>query len=63
MLWGFGTVIVSTLLKLTPVTWADKIPMKLRADENAVIDPSDKIMAAYNKQANAKVTKTKVQNN
>lgn len=57
MLWGFGTVLVSTFLKLTPERWADKIPMKIRADENAVMDKNDKLMAAYNNQANAKVTK------
>jgi len=49
--------LVSTALKLTPAHWADRIPKRLRVDENLAIDPNDKLMAAYNKQANAKVTK------
>jgi magnesium-transporting ATPase (P-type) len=59
MMWGAGTVVVSTVLKLTPAHWAEKIPMKIRVDENQEIDPNDRIMAAYNKQANAKVTNKK----
>lgn len=52
---GCTTWIVSSILKLTPASWVEKIPVKV--DENKAIDPNDKVMAAYAKQANAKVVK------
>ena len=51
---GASTILVSSILKLTPSSLADKIPKLI--DENKEIDPNDKVLNAYNKQANAKVT-------
>lgn len=55
MLWGASVILVSTILKLTPAEWVNKLP--IRIDENKEIDPNDKILSAYNKQAQAKVSK------
>lgn len=52
LLWGSSVLLISTILKLTPVHWVEKLPIFL--DENRKPDPNDKLMAAYNKQAAAK---------
>jgi len=52
---GATVIIVSTILKLTPAHWVEKLP--IRVDENKALDANDPLMSAYNKQANAKVTK------
>ena len=41
-MWGLTSIIVSTALKFTPVSWVDRIPMHI--DENKAIDTNDKIM-------------------
>ncbi len=46
ILLGFGTLIVSTVLKFTPAAWCDKIPIKM--DENVKVDDNDKVMRAFN---------------
>jgi hypothetical protein len=57
LLWGASTLIISTILKLTPVHWVEKLPIFL--DENKAMDPNDPLMAAYAKQANAKAINQK----
>lgn len=56
ILWGASTLIISTILKLTPAHWVEKLPIFL--DENKEIDPNDRMMAAYNAQASAKAINT-----
>jgi len=58
ILWGASTILVSTALKLTPDRWVEKIPIHI--DEDKGVDPNDKWMAAYNKQAQAKISDLKV---
>lgn len=36
-----------------PDSWVNKLPIKI--DEDKCVDPNDKLMNMYNKQANAKV--------
>lgn len=55
ILWGASTIIVSMVLKVLPEEWMKKLPVFI--DENKAADPNDVILSAYNKQANAKVTK------
>jgi hypothetical protein len=57
-LWGSSTLLVSTILKLTPPQWVEKLPVFI--DENKAVDPNDKFMVAYN-QTQAKVTKVQPQ--
>jgi len=52
LIWGSTVLVVSTILKLTPVHWVEKLPIFI--DENRKPDPNDPVMAAYNKQAAAK---------
>ncbi len=52
VLWGATVLLVSILLKLSPVGLMEKVPIFL--DENKGIDPNDPLMAAYTKQAQAK---------
>ena len=52
MIYGATVLIVSILLKLLPESVVAKVPIML--DENKEIDPNDPVMAAYNKQAQAK---------
>jgi len=47
--------VVSTILKLTPPRFVDKLPVLV--DENKPIDPNDKILSAYNKQSKGKPEK------
>ena len=51
---GASVLLVSAILKLTPASWTEKMP--LAVDENKPIDENDPILKMYNKQANAKVT-------
>lgn len=46
---------VSTVLKLTPEKWLEKLPKTV--DEDKGVDPNNKFLAAYNQQAQAKVAK------
>jgi len=52
MLWGSTVLLISILLKLTPLSWLEYLPVFI--DENKGIDPNDPLMAAYMEQANAK---------
>jgi hypothetical protein len=47
--------VISTVLKLTPPQWVEKMPVFL--DENKQLDENDPLIAAYNKQAKAKAIK------
>jgi hypothetical protein len=58
IIWGATVLLISVLLKLSPPEWFEKIPMNL-VDENKAIDENDPILAKYNQQAKAKVTKKK----
>jgi magnesium-transporting ATPase (P-type) len=58
IIWGATVLLISVLLKLSPPEWFDKIPMNL-VDENKALDENDPILAKYNQQAKAKVTKKK----
>lgn len=55
---GSTVLVVAALLKLTPAELTNKMPIAV--DENKPVDENNKIMAMYNQQANAKVTKPKV---
>jgi hypothetical protein len=57
ILWGASTLLISVILKLTPDDWIKKIPVRVDEDKPVGDDP---LMAAYNKQANAKVSQTGV---
>lgn len=57
VVFGATTLIASALLKLIPSELTEKMPIAV--DENKPIDENDPIMKAYNKHANAKVTKPK----
>jgi P-type Ca2+ transporter type 2C len=52
VLWGASTMLISVILKLTPAEFFEKMPIVI--DENKAIDENDPLLAAYNKQANAK---------
>jgi magnesium-transporting ATPase (P-type) len=56
---GSTVLLIGALIKLTPVELTNKMPILV--DENKAVDENNKIMAMYNQQANAKVTKSKVQ--
>jgi magnesium-transporting ATPase (P-type) len=49
---GMTTWVISALLKMTPVAWLKKLPIKI--DENKKND-SDPLMSAYNSKAKGKV--------
>jgi Ca2+-transporting ATPase len=51
---GSSTLLVSVLLKLLPNKLTSKLPHLVNENQNVA---DDKLMAAFNKQANAKVTK------
>jgi len=46
LLWGSSVLLISTILKLTPVHWVEKLPIFI--DENKKPDVNDPLMAAYN---------------
>ena len=46
ILWGSSVLVISTLLKLSPSHWVDKLPIFL--DENKVPSEDDPMMKAYN---------------
>ena len=46
-------------MKLTPAELTNKMPIVV--DENKPVDENNKLMNMYNQQANAKVTRPKVQ--
>lgn len=54
---GSTVLLVGAILKLTPAELTNKLPIVV--DENKGVDENNKIMAMYNQQANAKVTKSK----
>lgn len=54
ILMGSTTLLVSAILKLLPTQWSSKLPHFVN-ENNQVED--DKLMAAFNKQAKAKVMK------
>ena len=51
-IWGATVLVVSIVLKLLPLSTLKHMPILI--DENQGIDPNDPLMAAYNKQAQAK---------
>lgn len=52
---GSSVLLVGALFKLTPQELTNKLPIVV--DENKGVDESNKIMAMYNQQANAKMSK------
>lgn len=51
--WGASVLLVALLLKLTPIQWVEKLPVKI--NENEVIGQSNILMRAYDAQAHAAV--------
>ncbi len=52
VIFGLGVFLVSTLLKLTPEAWVDKIPIRISEETS---DSNDPIMRAFDKALKGKV--------
>lgn len=55
--WGFTVLPIAWLVKMTPVSWVEKLPVKI--DENKAIGENSKLMNAYQKNAKGKVVAPK----